>query len=152
MNDVLARMEGKWSGEGRGGVPTIDPFIHRETLTIEQRDETSLFFVQKSVRTTPAGTAWVTSHWESGFIRQLENDTFDLASAQSGGRTEVLRGTVTISGPRLVVDFVSTAISNDPRVIASARRWEVARATRFATRWRWARLVSHRFPPTSPPC
>jgi nitrobindin-like protein len=151
MTEVLARLEGAWSGEGRGALPTIDAFVDRETLTIERRDETSLFYVEKSVRATPVGSAWVTSHWESGFIRQLDDDTFDLASAQSGGRTEVLRGTVTISGPRLVVDFVSTAIGNDPRVIASARRWEVEGDT-FRYSMVMARLVSHRSPRTSPPC
>ena len=75
MNDALARVEGTWSGEGGGSFPTIDSFVYRETLTIERRDKTSLFFVQKSVRATPAGTAWVTSHRESGFILQLDNDT-----------------------------------------------------------------------------
>jgi hypothetical protein len=29
----------------------------------------------------------------------------------------------------LVIDFVSTAVANDARVVASARRWEVDAAT-----------------------
>jgi hypothetical protein len=124
MNDVFARLTGMWSGEGRGVFPTIDAFVYRETLNFEQRDETSLFLVQKSVRPTPAGQTWVTSHWETGFLIRLDDDAFDLVTAQSGGRSEVLRGHVTLNGSRLVLDFASTAIANDSRVIASARRWE----------------------------
>jgi hypothetical protein len=125
MNEVFARLVGAWSGEGRGVFPTIDAFTFRETLTVEQRDEASLFYVQKSARAPSAGSEWITSHWESGFIRRLDDHTFDLVSAQSGGRTEVLRGIATTSGPRLIIEFQSTAISNDPRMIASARRWEI---------------------------
>lgn len=71
MNGLLAQMAGRWSGEGHGVFPTIDAFVYRETMDIEQRDETSLFYVQKSVRAAPADRGWITSHWESGFIRQL---------------------------------------------------------------------------------
>ena len=122
--NALTRLVGRWSGEAHGHFPTIEPFRYRETLTIEQRDEDSLFYVQKAVRAMPSG-AWAVSHWESGFIRLLDDGTLDLVSAQSGGRTEVLRGTVEVFGSQLVIEFVSTAIANDPRLTCSSRRWEL---------------------------
>ena len=125
MNDRLACMVGRWSGEGHGVFPTIDAFVYRETLEIERRDDTSLFYLQKSERAAPPDGGWITSHSESGFIRQLEDGALELTSAHSRGRAEILRGSAVVSESPMVVEFVSTAVSNDPRVVTSARRWEI---------------------------
>lgn len=45
-SQVLALLEGTWTGEGRGRYPTINSFDYRETLIFTRRDENSLAYDQ----------------------------------------------------------------------------------------------------------
>jgi len=54
----------------------------------------------------------------------LENGELELTSAQIG-RVEVLTGTIETSRSTFKIHFVSKTIANDPRMVSSARRFEL---------------------------
>ena len=112
-------------GEGHGDFPTIEAFDYRETMIFKRRDETTLFYEQRTEKRQLEQTTFLTSHWESGFIRVLETDELELINSQSGGRCEVLIGTTEIFNHQIKVKFVSRALTNDERMVASARTFEV---------------------------
>jgi len=121
---LITLLEGTWRGEGRGGYPTVTSFDYRETLTFTRRDEKSLAYEQRTEKRYDGQSEWLESHWENGFIRILESGELELINAQMG-RSEVLTGSVESSNSAFKLHFVSKAISNDPRMVASARRFEL---------------------------
>ncbi len=121
---VLDLLEGTWSGEGRGGFPGVTSFDIHGTLVFTRRDEKILAYEQRNQKMHDGQTEWLESHWESGFIRSLENDEFELTSAQIG-RVEVLLGSIESLETMFRIHFVSKTITNDPRMISSARTFEL---------------------------
>ena len=121
---ILDLLEGIWQGEGRGYFPTITSFDIRATLVFTLRDEKTLAYEQRSQKRYDGQTEWLESHWESGFIRSFENDELELTSAQIG-RVEVLIGSIESLDDMFRIHFVSKTISNDPRMISSARTFEL---------------------------
>ena len=121
---VLTVLKGSWKGQGRGYFPGVTSFDFRETLIFTRRDERTLAYEQRSQKLYDGQTEWLESHWESGFIRILEGCELELTSAQIG-RTEVLIGTVDAAGDSIHVHFVSKLITNDPRMVSSARTFEL---------------------------
>lgn len=113
-----------WTGEGRGQYPTITSFDYRETLVFTRRDEKTLAYEQRTQKRYDGQTEWLASHWENGFIRLLESGELELTSAQIG-RTEVLVGKIETQGNLTCIHFVSKTITNDPRMVSSARRFEL---------------------------
>lgn len=65
------------------------------------------------------------SHWESGFISLLKNNDLQLVNIQIGGRSEILVGSVESSNGMFRVHFLSKALNNDPRMVSSARTFEL---------------------------
>jgi hypothetical protein len=125
IRHVFDLLEGKWIGQGHGSFPTVGSFDFRETLTFERRDEGSLFYVQRTQKRPLGQTAFQTSHWESGFLRLLESGELELINSQSGGRSEVLVGTIEGDKHLVRLNFVSKGLMNDERMVATARRWEI---------------------------
>jgi len=121
---VFDFLAGTWTGEGRGEFPTVTSFDYRETLTFTRRDEKTLAYEQRTQKRYDGQTEWLESHWENGFIRILENGELELTSAQIG-RTEVLVASVEASGGLFKIHFTSKTITNDPRMVSSARRFEL---------------------------
>ena len=121
---VLDILEGTWTGRGRGGFPGVTSFDYRETLTFTRRDEKALAYEQRTQKLYDGQTEYLPSHWESGFIRVLEKDELELTSAQIG-RTEVLAGKIEAQGTLIHLHFVSKIITNDPRMVSSARTFEL---------------------------
>jgi len=121
---LLTLLEGTWAGEGRGGFPTVNSFDYRETLTFTRRDEKTLVYEQRTQKRYDGQDEWLESHWENGFIRILENGELELTSAQIG-RTEVLIGSIESAGDMFRIRFESKTITNDPRMVSSARRFEL---------------------------
>jgi hypothetical protein len=70
-------------------------------------------------------TAYLQSHWENGFLSVLENGDLQLVNIQVGGRNEVLVGTVETIDNMVRIHFVSKALNNDPRMVSSARVFEL---------------------------
>jgi nitrobindin-like protein len=126
---VLDRLEGTWRGGGSGYFPTIEAFDYRETLTFERRDETTIFYEQRTEKRLCGQTAFLTSHWESGFMRALESGSLELTNAQSGGRSEVLIGTIEQTDLIIRMNFVSKVLTNDERMVASMRTFEIENDT-----------------------
>ena len=122
---VLDLLKGTWKGEGRGYFPTITPFDYRETLIFTRRDEKTLAYEQRAQKRFDGQTEWLESHWENGFIRSLDNGELELVNAQTGGRSEVLIGTIENPDPVISIHFVSKTITNDPRMISSSRTFEL---------------------------
>ena len=122
---VLDILEGTWRGEGRGQFPTVTSFDYRETLVFTRRDEKTLAYEQRTQKHYDGGTEYLQSHWESGFISILENDDLQLVNIQIGGRSEILVGTVESLDAMFRIHFVSKTLSNDPRMISSARTFEL---------------------------
>lgn len=122
---VLGLLEGTWQGEGRGGFPGVTSFGYRETLVFTHRDEKILAYEQRTQKLYDGQTEYLPSHWEGGFIRILENGDLEMTSAQIG-RTEVLIGKIEIQDTLTRIDFQSKTITNDLRMISSARMFELA--------------------------
>jgi hypothetical protein len=124
-SQVLGLLEGTWRGEGRGGYPTVTSFDYRETLVFTRRDEKTLAYEQRTQKHYDGGTEYLQSHWESGFISILENNEMQLVNIQMGGRSEILVGSVESLDAMFRIHFVSKTLSNDPRMISSARTFEL---------------------------
>jgi hypothetical protein len=123
-SQLFSLLEGIWTGEGRGGFPTVTSFDYRETLTFTQRDEKTLAHAQRTQKRYDGNTEWLPSHWESGFIRSLDNGDLEMTCAQMG-RTEVLIGSLDSVSGILRIYFASKIITNDPRMVSSARTFEL---------------------------
>jgi len=121
---LFTLLEWTWAGEGRGQFPTITSFDYRETLTFTRRDEKSLAYEQRTQKRYDGQTEWLESHWENGFIRILENGELELVNAQIG-RSEVLIGSIEALDAIIRIRFVSKTIANDPRMVSSARTFEL---------------------------
>jgi len=128
VSQLSAFLAGTWTGEGRGQFPTVTSFDYRETLIYTRRDEKTLAYEQRAKKLYDGQTEWLESHWENGFIRILESGELEVTSAQLG-RVEVLTGKVEIEGNIIQIHFVSKTIANDPRMVSSARRFELDRDT-----------------------
>ena len=122
---VLDLLEGTWKGEGRGYFPTVTSFDYRETLVFTRRDEKTLAYEQRTQKRYNGQTEYLESHWESGFISILENDELQLVNIQIGGRSEILIGTIETLDSLIRIHFVSKTLSNDPRMISTARTFEL---------------------------
>ena len=123
-SQVLDLLEGTWRGEGRGYFPGVTSFDTRVTLVFTRRDEKTLAYQQQAQKRYDGQTEWLESHWESGFIRSSENEELELTSAQIG-RVEVLIGSIELLDAMFRIHFVSKAITNDTRMISSARMFEL---------------------------
>ena len=117
-------LKGIWAGEGRGQFPGVTSFDFRETLVFTRRDEKTLAYEQRTQKLYDGQTEWLESHWENGFIRIFESGELELTSAQIG-RVEVLTGKVETKDDVIRMHFVSQTIINDPRMVSSARTFEL---------------------------
>ena len=121
---LFDQLAGSWKGEGRGQFPGVTSFKYRETLTFTRRDEKTLAYEQRTQKLYDGQAEYLESHWENGFIGILEYNVLELINAQMG-RSEVLTGTVEAIDTVIRIRFVSKTIMNDPRMISSARTFEL---------------------------
>lgn len=118
----LAFLLGSWSGSGRGGYPTMDPFDYGERMTFDHVGDSFLLYVQRS---------WLLSdgsplHFERGFLRPGDGPgQVELTLAHPLGLTEVSEGTVTGGD----IDLVSREIgrtATGSAVTGLERRYRIA--------------------------
>ena len=117
----LRRLDGTWTGKGAGDYPTIDPFGWTETLRFELDDSYPMLHYEQRTHLVPSGEA---SHWESGFIRPLEDGSIEISSSQDSGRVEVLRGRlkgIEDGGGDWSIELDSVVLEHDPRLQATRR-------------------------------
>jgi THAP4-like, heme-binding beta-barrel domain len=124
-SQVFDLLEGMWSGDGRGEYPGVTSFDYHETLVFTRRDEKTLAYEQRTQKLYDGQTEYLQSHWESGFLSILDNDDLQLVNIQIGGRSEILVGTIEALDAMFRIHFVSKTLSNDPRMISSARTFEL---------------------------
>ena len=122
---VLNYLEGIWMGEGQAQFPTTDSFEYRERLRFERRDENTLAYEQRAEKRPLGQTEFRPSHWESGFLRILPTGDLELINTQSGGRLEALTGTAEFVGNQIKVTFISRLLTNDERMVATGRTFEI---------------------------
>ncbi len=122
---VLGLLEGTWRGEGRGGFPGVTSFGYRETLVFTPRDEKILAYEQRTQKLYDGQTEYLQSHWENGFLSLLDNGDLQMVNIQIGGRNEILIGRVESLESMDRIHFVSKTLNNDPRMISSARTFEL---------------------------
>lgn len=127
LKNTLSLLIGKWRGEGKGGFPTIDSFIYQKELIFEPAGTGNVIhFDQRTWHITPESPRSRPIHFQSGFIRLLENDERELVNSQNNGRVEVMWGRMIPAGDNeLHLFFESTAYNNDPRMIKSTRELRV---------------------------
>jgi len=123
QTSLLRMFAGEWTGAGTGGFPGIEPFEYIEILsfTFDELRPLVLHYVQKTSRRSAGQTDYVPSHWESGFLRLLSDTEVEIVNAQSGGRLEVLAGSLEITQTGVILRLESKAFANDPRMQATTR-------------------------------
>ncbi len=125
VTQILHLLKGTWTGQGRGQFPGVNSFAYRETLTFTRHDEKTLAYEQRAQKLYDGQAEWLESHWENGFISVLDNGDLQLVNIQIGGRNEILAGTAELIGNKYLIHFTSTVLNNDPRMISSARTFEL---------------------------
>lgn len=123
--ELLKSLIGEWTGRGRGGYPTIKPFEYIETLRFSADDRPMVHYEQITKRRNFGMDEYVSSHWENGFIRLLDDGQVQINNTQSGGRVEVLTGSLEQTKNGFVMRLVSTSFLNDPRMLETTRVIEV---------------------------
>jgi hypothetical protein len=118
----LQILAGEWAGAGLGQYPTIEDFEYQETLRLTLDDSRPLLhYEQKTQRRNSDLAEYVPSHWETGFLQLLPDNQVEVANAQSGGRVEVLAGTIEAAPAGLVIHLRSIHFANDSRMAEATR-------------------------------
>ena len=125
----LAMLLGVWRGEGSGGFPTIESFDYTEETSFHSNGrEPLVHFEQKTWVKSATETNGDPLHWESGFIRVIEDGSVEMSNAQNGGRVEVLKGQIdqqaSLNGGFLLA-LESVLFGNDPRLVQTRRTYEL---------------------------
>ncbi|MCP3981157.1 MAG: FABP family protein [bacterium] len=122
----LALLAGRWKGRGAGEYPTIESFEYEEDLRFDLDAGYPLIHYEQKTLLLPAREP---SHWESGFIRPLEDGSIEISNSQESGRVEVLRGRLDAAGTKpdgFEIDFESVVLQHDPRLVATRRTWQLS--------------------------
>ena len=116
---LLSQLAGSWRGSGEGNYPTIERFEYDEILQFEFDPAYPLIHYEQRTRLRD-GEA---SHWESGFLRWLEDGSIEISNAQDGGRVEVLRGALMPgeADGHFTLELRSDTFGNDPRLVETRR-------------------------------
>jgi len=121
--EKLSKLHGSWKGKGRGEFPTIDSFEYEEHLHFEVNLAYPLIHYEQKTTLLPNQEP---SHWETGFIRVLDDGTIEIANSQDSGRVEVLQGEISnLVDAGYKMEFASIALANDPRMIKTKRVFKV---------------------------
>jgi hypothetical protein len=105
--EALARLLGRWSGEGEGHYPTIEPFSYREEISFGHVGKPFLAYRQATVRVDTGMPA----HAEMGYLRGTGPGRVELVMAHPTGVAEVAEGTVEELAGGLVLRLHSTSVT-----------------------------------------
>lgn len=103
---VLAPLLGTWQGPGAGEYPTIEPFDYLEEVTFGHVGKPFLAYGQR----TKAADDGRPLHAETGYLRVPSPDRVELVLAHPTGITEVLEGTLSVSGTSIDMELTATTI------------------------------------------
>jgi THAP4-like, heme-binding beta-barrel domain len=105
--EALACLLGRWSGEGEGHYPTIEPFAYREEITLGHAGKPFLAYRQATVRVDTG----LPAHAEMGYLRGTGPGRVELVMAHPTGVAEVAEGTVEPTSDGLVLRLLSTSVT-----------------------------------------
>jgi hypothetical protein len=114
---------GSWSGSGCGSYPGIEPFRYTERLVIAREDDWNMLSVLQRTWLERDGSTERALHLESGLIQLRDDGSLLYCCGQDSGRTEVMAGTITLAEDALRIDWLTTAHSNDARLLRMGRTW-----------------------------
>jgi hypothetical protein len=120
---VWSRLAGLWTGEGAGYYPDIPPFRFIEKTTIELVPDWSMLCLLQRTWRDEGGVKGTQLHLENGIIQAREDGSLLYSCAQDSGRTEVMRGSVSLSGVSLRIDWSTIEHSFDERLVKMGRTW-----------------------------
>lgn len=96
--EVMQRLDplaGTWKGQGKAYFPTIKDFVYDEEVRfVKASDRPALYYEQRAAFKQPGAAAVAGVHWETGFIRVLDDGGIELVNAQGNGRLEHIRLTI----------------------------------------------------------
>ena len=127
--DMLDLLAGRWSGSGSGSYPGIDPFRYAEQLVIAREPDWNMLSVLQRTWLERDGATGRALHLESGLIQLRDDGSLLYCCGQDSGRTEVMTGTVARMDGAVRIDWVTTAHSNDARLVRMGRTWWIDGAT-----------------------
>ena len=114
---------GSWSGSGCGSYPGIEPFRYTERLVIAREDDWNMLSVLQRTWLERDGATERALHLESGLIQLRDDGSLLYCCGQDSGRTEVMAGTITLAEDALRIDWLTTAHSNDARLLRMGPTW-----------------------------
>jgi hypothetical protein len=103
---ALAPLLGTWAGPGAGEYPTIEPFDYLEEVTFGHVGKPFLSYGQK----TKAADDGRPLHAETGYLRVPSPGRVELILAHPTGITEILEGTLSVSGTSIDMELTATTI------------------------------------------
>lgn len=121
---ALACLLGRWTGEGTGDYPTIEPFRYREEVTFGHVGKPFLAYRQA---TTNLGTG-LPAHAEVGYLRSAGDGRVELVLAHPSGIAEIAEGPVEELPDGLMLQLTSTSVAGTTtakEVLSLGRRIEV---------------------------
>ncbi len=121
--DIWDRVVGRWSGSGSGSYPGIEPFRYAEHLVIAREPDWNMLSVLQRTWLERDGATGRALHLESGLIQLRDDGLLLYCCGQDSGRTEVMTGTVARTDGAMRIDWVTTAHSNDARLVRMGRTW-----------------------------
>ena len=107
--EPLRPLLGTWQGRGHGEYPTIESFDYNEEITFSHVGKPFVSYVQ---RTALVATG-LPSHAESGYLRAVGDDAYELVISSPGGIIEIDR-TVVTPGSALAIEATSDAVHCTP--------------------------------------
>lgn len=118
--DLLKQFVGRWRGNGRVENATTESYNFSEDLTILTTLDSSLLQYE-SRAITPEGRSL-----ELGFIRLKDDGSLEVTSIQSGGRVEVLVGSIEGLENGAVIWLRHALIGNDEAVTGITGQLQVS--------------------------
>ena len=122
---MIHRLLGKWVGFGSAFYPTIEPTRYREVLLFSEHEAKPMLQIEQKTWRIDADDAESLLHWEFGFMRILEDGTYQWTNSQNNGRLEVLQCAQLEANHPFKMRFISIGFMNDPRMVAAERTLEI---------------------------
>jgi hypothetical protein len=116
----LAALAGRWTGDGKGDYPTIEPFSYREECVFSHVGKP--FFAYRQITWLDDGTP---SHSEAGYLRVTESRHVELVVAHPFGVVEVSEGDLDAKGAVELRSRELVSATSAPWIDAVVRRLQV---------------------------